>query len=170
MLKKGFWLLLTLCLCLSVTAMAASNTPKLSYKAMELNMPAAALRVYVPAEMDSLEGDEAAADLGFKFNCYNDTFDLTAWVHESREMSLVDYAAFYAGRNNMKAAPETVNGFPVQYLTSEDKPEMFAYLVADPDGNPPDAIYVLTFTCTGDADVKLAKEIMGTLARNDDEP
>jgi len=167
MRKKSFWLLLTLCLCLSIAAMAATNTPKLSYNAMELNMPAAALMVYVPADMDTLEGDEEASDLGFRFNCYSDTFDLTVWVHDSREMSLKDYGAFYAKRNGEKASPETINGFPVQYLSSEEKPDAFEYIVADPDSNPPDAVYVLSFTCDGEADVKLAEEIINTLARND---
>ena len=170
MRKMSFWLLLTLCLCLGSSAVADTTPPKLSYNAMELNMPAAALRIYVPADMETLEGDEEAFDLGFRFNCFSDTFDLTVWVHDNREMSLKDYAAFYAERNGQKASPETVNGFPVQFLSSEDKPDACTILIADPDANIPDAVYVLSFTGDGEADVKLAEEIINTLARNDSEP
>ena len=164
MMKKGFLLLLALCLCLCLTAFAETTAPTLSYASKELSLPAAGLMLSVPSEMSTLESDEEAYDLGFRFNCFTDTFDMTVWVHDSRDMNLKDYAAFFADRYGLTAAPDTVNGFDVQLLTDTAKPNVYDILVAGPDNPQPDVVYLLEFSCTTESDVKLAEEILGTMA------
>ena len=156
--------MLALCLMMGALALAEGNAPATSYEAMELTMPAVGLRVFVPANMDSIGGDEEAYDLGYRFNCNSDTFDLSVWVHDSRDMDLADYATFFAERSGMTAAPDRVNGFAVQLLTDAAKPGEYTILLAAPDQEAPQAIYELSFSCAGEADVKLAEEIMGTLS------
>jgi len=163
-MKKWFFLFLTLCLCVSLSALAETAAPKLSYPSQELDMPAAGLMIYVPTNMDTLDSDEESFDLGFRFNCYTDTFDFTVYVHDSRDMSLPDYAAFYANRYGFIAAADRINGFAVQRLTKPDKPRNFDILVAMPDEESPEAVYALSFSCGNDADQKLADEILSTLA------
>lgn len=163
-MKKGLAFLLTLCLLGCTAALAEATPPKLSYEPYELSMPAAGVKIYVPDNMDTMEGDEEAYDLGFRFNCYNDTFDLTVWVNDSRDMNLADYAAFDAARNGQTAAAESINGIPVQRLTKADKPYSFDILVAVPDETDIQAVYDLSFTCDGEKDVALANEILSTLA------
>ena len=166
-MKKRFILLLALCLCLLCTTAAAEGAPQgLSYEARELSMPAAGVMVYVPADMDGVEGDEEAYDLGFRFDCFNDadTFDCTLYVNDSRDMSLADYAAFYAGRSGYAAyAAETVNGYTVMRLTGADNPNDFTVLIAGTDTDAPSAVYSLSFGCSGEADAALANEILNTL-------
>lgn len=163
-MKKGFVWVLVLCLMTGALAFAEGDKPATSYESMELTMPAAGLRVFVPANMDSIGGDEEAYDLGYRFNCSSDTFDLSVWVHDSRDMDLADYAAFFAERSGMTAAPDHVNGFAVQLLTDAAKPGEYTILLAAPDQEAPPAIYELSFSCAGEADIKLAEEIMGTLS------
>jgi hypothetical protein len=163
-MKKTLALFLAMCLCLGLSVATASTTPTLSYAAQELRLPAAGLMIYVPANMDRTEGDEEAYDLGFRFNCYTDTFDFTLWVHDSRDMSLEDYAAFYAERYGYTATAETINGFVAQSLISNDVAGDYVALVALPDSDTPAVIYALSFACTNDDDVTLANEIMSTLA------
>jgi hypothetical protein len=167
-LKKWFALLLGLCLCLSFGASAedADAPDNLSYTPQELHMAATGLTLYFPSDMDEMGGDEEAYDLGFRFNCNNDTFDFTMYVQDSRDMSFADYAAFYADRAGCDIVKaDTINDFSVWRLTTSDNPNDFNVLIADPD-NPdaPLAVYVLTFSCTGEDDVALAEEILGTLA------
>lgn len=163
-MKKWITLLLTLCLCMSASALSETTVPKLSYPSQELDMPAAGLMIYVPANMDTLDSDEESFDLGFRFNCYTDTFDFTVYVHDSRDMTLPDYAAFYADRYGFVAAADRINGFAVQRLTKADKPGDFDILVTTPDEESPEAVYALSFSCGSDADIKLANEILSTLA------
>ena len=165
-MKKTFALLLALCLCLCLNAATATTTvpPTLTYAAEELRLPAAGLLIYVPANMDRLEGDQESHDLGFRYNCYSDTFDFTLWVHDSRDMNLEDYAAFYAKRYGYTATAETINGFAAQSLVSKDVAGDYVALVAQPDTDEPAVVYALSFSCTGDDDVALANEIMSTLA------
>ena len=163
-MKKIMVVVLVLCLSMGLMAMAAAETSTLSYMSFELPLPAAALKVLVPFDMDSYEGDEEAYDYGFRFNCYTDTFDLTVYVHESREDSLEAYAAFYAQRHTMDAQADRVNGFAVQRLTSADRPFDVTYLVTAPDQVSPSVVYDLAFACDGEADAALAQEIIGTLA------
>ena len=163
-MKKALSVFLALCLLAGAVALAESAAPKTSYESREVDMPAAGVLIYAPDNMDSPEGDEVAADLGFRFNCTSDTFDLTIWVHDSRDMNLADYAAFDAARNGQTAAAETINGIPVQRLTSKTNPKVFDILVAMPDDPDIQAVYDLTFTCDGKKDVALAEEILSTLA------
>ncbi|HNX61611.1 MAG TPA: hypothetical protein PKN45_03130, partial [Candidatus Limiplasma sp.] len=109
--------------------------------------------------------DECAYDSGFRFDCFNDTFDFTLYVNDSRDMNLKDYAAFFADRNHMKAEAETVNGYPCYRLTDPAKTDgSFTLLIADTteDDTPP--VYQLAFMCDGDKDVKLANDILSTIA------
>jgi hypothetical protein len=162
-MKKGFAFMLAVCLCLSLSAAASATTAALSYTPLELRLPAAGLMIYVPADMEKTEGDEADYDLGFRYNCYTDTFSFTLWVHDSRDMSSEDYADFYAERNGFTVAVETLNGYAVPCLTSTDAPGDFVALVSQPDTDTPAVIYELYFSCSGDDDVALANEIVSTL-------
>lgn len=162
-MKKGLTLLMVLILCLGAPA-AQASAPTLSYPAAELSLPAAGLMLYVPTDMASLGGDEEAYDLGFRFNCYSDTFDLTVYVKDSRDMSLADYGAFYAERSGTKAAADNVNGYAVQLMTSTEKPNDYTVIVAAPDQEIPDVVYLLEFSCGSQSDVNLAEEIINTLA------
>ncbi len=162
-MKRRLMLLAALCLfvCMAAPAQAASVGP--AYAAQELHLPAAGLMLYAPADLDTLEGDEEAYDLGFRFYCYSDTFSFTVWVHDSRDMSLEDYAAFYAGRNNLTAAAATINGYAVQRLTDSDAPDALTVLVAAAGSGTPPAVYALSFSCEHEDDWELADEILDTL-------
>lgn len=162
-MKKCFAVMLALCLSLSCAALA-DTAPKLSYPSFALEMPAIQMLVYAPDNLDSLDSDEANFDMGFRYDLYSDTFDMTVEVHESREMALDAYAAFFAKQYNYTAnAADRINGFAVQRLTKADRPLDFAILVMPPDDEAPQAVYSLAFACDGEADVKLANEIMSTL-------
>lgn len=166
-MKKWFTLLLTLCLCMTVVAIAETAAPKLTYEPEELDMPAVGLMIYVPADLNRLDGDEVGFDLGLRYNAYNegDTFELAIEVHDSRDLDLAGYAAFYADRYEYSAVTEErINGFYVQRLTKKDKPEDFVILLAMPDDEAPQAVYSLSFICDGEKDVAIADEILGTLA------
>ena len=146
-------------LCAGAGAMAAS--PETS----ELPMAAAGLKITVPADLQTLEGDEAAHDLGFRYDGYNDALEFTLWVHDARDMTLPEYAAFYASRNQLaNVAKDTVNTYPVFRLTDASTPDRLVVLVSDPSADEPDAVYVLTFTCDNDAARKQAESILQTLA------
>ncbi|MCE5343252.1 MAG: hypothetical protein LLF96_06665 [Eubacteriales bacterium] len=162
-MKKRFTLLLVVCLCLTLNAVAVASSPTLSYTPLELHLPAAGLMIYVPADMDRLEGDEEAYDLGFRYYCYTDTFSFTLYVHDSRDMNSEEYADFYAERNGYTVLDDTTNGVAVKGLTSNDVPGDYVALVSSPGTDSPAAIYELAFSCTGDDDVALANEIMSTL-------
>lgn len=164
-MKKGWILLLVLCLFAYTAAYAEATPPKLSYEPLEVDMPAAAMMIYAPGDMDSMGGDEVAYDTGFRFNCNSPTFDMDVSVYDTRDMNIQDYAAFYANRYGYgTVTAETINDLPVQYLTKADKPGDFAYLLVCPDQDTIDAAYAITFTCDGETDIALAKEIMSTLA------
>lgn len=157
-------LALLVCLSLLVPCALAETVPEgLSYAAQEEILPAAGMMLYIPSEMDTMEGDMAAYDLGFRYECYNDTFLMSISVYDAREMSPADYAAFYAGRRGYTAAPDTINGFSVFRLTQADKPNDFIILVSMPDENEPLAVYSLSFSCDTDEARALANEILSTL-------
>jgi hypothetical protein len=154
-----------LCLCLALGAAAGEASSAASGLPVELHLAAAGLMIDAPAGLDTLEGDEEAYDLGFRYDGYSDTFDFTLYVQDSRDMSAADYAAFYAERADFDAVTaETVNGFPVWRLTRSGDPTTFDVLIADPNADAPPAVYVLMFSCTGEADTQLAAEILSTLA------
>ena len=133
------------------------------YPARALHLPAAGLTVDVPSDMEGAEGDEEAFDRGFRFNGCSDTFDLTVYVHETRDLAPEGYAAFRAKRTAMQAKAERVNGFAVWRLTKPDRPYDFTLLVMAPDQNLPDVANELAFLCDGEADRALTDEIVGTL-------
>lgn len=164
------WIALLLCfLLLGPAAIAEEGIPAgLSYPAQELLLPAAFLRLYVPSEMDSDGGDMEAYELGYRFNCYTETFSLTLWVHDNRDQSFADYTAYYAKKTNASATAETINGFPVQRLVPAEGAGAFTLLVPPPFVDPQDAgatfaVYHLSFSCDGEKDLALANEILSTL-------
>jgi hypothetical protein len=164
-MKRWLAMAAALCLCLSGAA-CAEYTPVelLSYTPLELEMPAVQLKLYVPGDMDAMEGDEVAADTGYRFNCFSDTFDLSVWVHDSRDMDLERYAAFYRERYGFADAQIVrINGFAAARLTMADRPYDFTILLTPPDVLEPDSVYELSFVCDGQEDAALAEEIMGTL-------
>ena len=162
-MRKCFTGLLALCVCLSGAVLAeTAPAPQLSYPSFALEMPAVQMMVYAPDDLDRLGSDEANYDMGFRYDLYSDTFDMTVEVHESREADLEAYAAYYAKQYGYTAtAAERINGFAVQRLTKADRPLDYTILI--PDGEAPQAVYSLAFSCDGEADVKLADEIMSTL-------
>ncbi len=165
-MKRWLTMLLALCLCTAVAA-AETAAPKLSYEPEELDMPAVFLRISVPADLQRLEGDEEAFDLGLRYSGYSqdDTFSLYVSVNDSRDMNLADYAAFYAARYGYaKVEEERINGFYAMRLTDSQQPGDFAILLAAPDDEAPAAVYDLVFTCDGEQAEALAEEILSTLA------
>ena len=162
--KLAIWLLcLSVCLWGGVAAYAQAQTPATSYAAMALPLPAAGLAIAVPADMDRLEADEEAYDLGFRFDCYTDTFDLTVSVLDTRDMEPADFAAFYALRHGQTASADRVNGYAVQRLSDAARPYDVTVLVGAPDQIMPAVVYALRFSCDGETDAALAQEILGTL-------
>lgn len=165
-MKRLLAMLLALCLCAAAAA-AETAVPGPGFTAEELDMPAAYLCISVPADLTRLEGDEAAVDLGLRYfgTSQDDTFALTVSVHDSRDMSLADYAAFYAKRYAYaNVAEERINGYYAQRLTGSQTPGEFAILLAAPDDEAPAVVYDLVFDCTGDAAQALAEQILKTLA------
>ncbi|MDD3213303.1 MAG: hypothetical protein PHY64_06505 [Eubacteriales bacterium] len=133
--------------------------------ALEIHLAAAGLAISVPGDMERLDADEEAYDLGFRYDCYTDTFEFTLYVQDSRDMSLADYAAFYAGRKKLVAKEDTINEFPVWRLTNAEDPSFMEVLVADPEADVPLAVYVLTFSCDGEEDRAMENAILNTLNR-----
>ncbi len=165
-MKKIWCLLLALCLgfCLSASA-EETPVPAPFDNPQEIHLAAAGLMLYAPGDLETLDGDECAYDSGFRFDCFNDTFDFTLYVNDSRDMTLKEYAAFFADRNHMKAEADTVNGYPCYRLTDPAKKDgSFTLLIADTteDDTPP--VYQLAFMCDGEKDVKLANDILSTIA------
>jgi hypothetical protein len=166
-MKRLLPLFAAFCLCVCPCAAWAEAGVSFADNARALPMPAAGLTISVPAELETVEGDEAAFDLGFRYNGFDaaDAFDLVLWVHDARDLSLADYAAFYAERNGFATVTvEMLNGFPVGHLSNEDDPGRFSVLVADPNADLPEAVYTLSFSCTDEGAMTLAGEILSTLA------
>ena len=166
-MKKGLILLVVLCLCAPWSALAQAAPSTLTYEPEELDMPAVGLMVYVPADLQRTEGDEEAYDLGFRYSGSNagNTFELDVDVHDSRDMTPVDYAAFYGDRYGYpQASEERLNGFYAIRLTNPKRAGEFVILLTMPDDDAPQAVYALTFLCDGEADARLAAEILSTLA------
>ncbi len=162
-MKKCLALILALYLCLSGAALA-DTAPKLSYPSFALEMPAVGLMVYAPDNLEHWESDEANYDLGFRYDLFSDTFDMTVVVSDSRDLDHAAYAAFYADRYGFADATAIrINGFAAYRLTGKDRPLDYTILLAAPDDEAPQAFYSLAFACNGEADVKLADEIMSTL-------
>jgi hypothetical protein len=162
-MKRRFILLAAICLFVCMTAPAQAASAGLTFASQELRLPAAGLMICVPADMDTLEGVEVAYVLGLRFYWYSDTFSFTVWVHDSRDMNLEDYAAFYAGRNDLTATAAEINGYAVQRLTNAGVPDVLTVLVAAVGSDTPLAVYALSFSCEQEDDWKLADEILGTL-------
>ena len=165
--KKGLLLLMILCLCAPWGALAQAVPATLSYEPEELDLPAVGLMVYVPVDLQRTDGDEEAFDLGFRYSGSNasNTFELDVKVHDSRDMTLSDFAAFYGDRCGYpQVQEERINGFDAQRLTNLERSSDFTILLAMPDDEAPQAVYALTFLCDGEADVRLADEILSTLA------
>ena len=166
-MKKGLLLLLILCLCAPWGALAQAAPATLTYEPEELDMPAVGLMVYVPADLQRIDGDEEAFDLGFRYSGSNanNTFEMDVNVHDSRDMTLSDFAVFYGDRYGYpQVKEERINGFDAQRLTDPQRAGDFTILLAMPDDEAPQAVYALTFLCNGETDVRLAEEILSTLA------
>ena len=155
-----------LCAMMFLTYAAAEGVPKnLSYEAREITMPAAGLMLYVPADLEQLEGDEESYDLGFRFDGSKDTFSMALYVHDGRDMSLASYAEFYAERNGFTSVEEAeINGYHVRKMVKADDAKTFAVLFASEGEEPALAVYSMVFTCDTDTDVALANEILSTLS------
>ena len=130
-----------------------------------MTMPAAGLMLYVPTDMDQMEGDEESYDLGFRFDGSIDTFSMALYVHDGRDMALSSYAAFYAERNGYTSVEEVeINGYHVQKMVKADDAKTFAVLFALEGQEPALAVYTMVFSCDTDSDVALANEILSTLS------
>lgn len=165
------WLGVILCgfLLFSSAAVAQNDAPtNLSFAPLEQNLPAVGLRLYVPADMDHEEGDVEAYELGYRFNCFNDTFYMSANVRSNREMTMPEYTAFYSKKKGYTAAREEINEIAVERLTDQTNPQRFEILISmfvDQDSAPGDEfpVYHLLFDCKTQADLALATEILSTL-------
>lgn len=160
--KRCFALVLVCCLGLCLCG-ATAETEEPFPDAQEIHLAAAGLAISVPGDMERLEADEEAYDLGFRYDCYTDTFEFTLYVQDSRDMSLADYAAFYAERKSFIAQADTINEYPVWRMTNAADPTFTEVLVADPEADVPLAVYVLTFSCDGEEDREMENAILNTL-------
>jgi hypothetical protein len=162
------WLALGLSLCLLAslfTGAAAETTSDSTQEPQEIHMAAVGAMITVPAGMETLEGDEAAYDLGFRYDGYTDNIDLSIYVQDARDMTLKDYAAFYAGRNNFSTVKQdNVNGFPIYRLTNAASPDLLTVLLGDPTDDTPNVAYVLAFSCEDEKAWQQEDSILQTLA------
>jgi len=170
MRKFSIWLALglTICLCVGLfTGAMAETASDTAQEPLEIHMAAVGLMITVPADLEALGGDEDAYDLGFRYDGYSidDTFDLTLWVHDARDMTIKDYAAFYASRYSCTDVKlDSVNGFPVYRLTNPASPDLLTVLVGEPENDTPDAVYALSFSCDNQKAWQLEESILKTLA------